>query len=169
MGEFPLFSLNRQVGDIGDQVHPTGCVELPSKVNCGVEHLERECANHAVVCGVHNGKQHTGRCVCCSRMHIGARNRRYECAVAVAGQVLLDFTGGSLSLAQLFMDASHNNDWSAVIGDPVKFGSFVRWLRCLFGFGAMARALNHREVCSTSWCGVRNAPHLGAPCVWTLL
>ncbi|KAJ9460710.1 Cystinosin-like protein [Diplonema papillatum] len=36
--------------------------------------------------------------------------------------VLLDFTGGSLSVAQLFMDCISQNDWSGVSGDPVKFG-----------------------------------------------
>lgn len=37
-------------------------------------------------------------------------------------QVLLDFSGGSLSLAQLVMDSAHNHDWTAIFGDPVKFG-----------------------------------------------
>eukprot|EP00750_Incisomonas_marina_P017511 INCI213.1.p1 GENE.INCI213.1~~INCI213.1.p1 ORF type:complete len:337 (+),score=19.18 INCI213.1:304-1314(+) len=36
--------------------------------------------------------------------------------------VLLDFSGGSLSLAQLVMDSAHNHDWTAILGDPVKFG-----------------------------------------------
>mmetsp|Transcript_12278 Transcript_12278/g.21910 ORF Transcript_12278/g.21910 Transcript_12278/m.21910 type:complete len:324 (+) Transcript_12278:141-1112(+) len=36
--------------------------------------------------------------------------------------VLLDFTGGFLSLIQLFIDASLENDWSSVFGDPVKLG-----------------------------------------------
>lgn len=36
--------------------------------------------------------------------------------------VLLDFTGGTLSLAQLLMQCSVLNDWSQVLGNPVKFG-----------------------------------------------
>ena len=36
--------------------------------------------------------------------------------------VLLDFVGGSLSVAQLAMDCSITGDWSGAIGDPVKFG-----------------------------------------------
>jgi cystinosin len=35
--------------------------------------------------------------------------------------VVLDFSGGSLSLGQLFLDASCARDWSAITGDPVKF------------------------------------------------
>lgn len=36
--------------------------------------------------------------------------------------VLLDFTGGSLSVLQLCLDAGLQDDWSGVTGDPVKFG-----------------------------------------------
>lgn len=36
--------------------------------------------------------------------------------------VYLDFSGGALSLGQLFLDALAIHDWSAVSGDPVKFG-----------------------------------------------
>ncbi|KAF2641640.1 L-cystine transporter-like protein [Massarina eburnea CBS 473.64] len=36
--------------------------------------------------------------------------------------ILLDFTGGWLSLAQLFIDSALQNDWSGVTGNPVKFG-----------------------------------------------
>ncbi|KAF8326520.1 PQ loop repeat-domain-containing protein [Cantharellus anzutake] len=38
------------------------------------------------------------------------------------GNILLDLTGGSLSLIQLFIDASADHDWAAVTGNPVKFG-----------------------------------------------
>jgi len=34
--------------------------------------------------------------------------------------VLLDFVGGSLSIAQLLLDASSSGDWSKVTGDPAK-------------------------------------------------
>lgn len=36
--------------------------------------------------------------------------------------VLLDFSGGVLSVLQLFLDAWIADDWSGIIGDPVKFG-----------------------------------------------
>ncbi|KAF8925549.1 PQ loop repeat-domain-containing protein [Dissophora ornata] len=36
--------------------------------------------------------------------------------------ILLDFTGGGLSIAQLVLDASLSGDWSGISGDPVKFG-----------------------------------------------
>lgn len=38
------------------------------------------------------------------------------------GQILFDFAGGILSLAQLFLDASFQSDWSGVTGNPAKFG-----------------------------------------------
>ena len=38
------------------------------------------------------------------------------------GQILFDFAGGILSLAQLFIDASFQGDWSGVTGNPAKFG-----------------------------------------------
>ncbi|KAG0222909.1 hypothetical protein BGX31_008805 [Mortierella sp. GBA43] len=36
--------------------------------------------------------------------------------------ILLDFTGGILSIAQLILDAYISGDWSGISGDPVKFG-----------------------------------------------
>jgi len=36
--------------------------------------------------------------------------------------ILLDFSGGVLSLAQLFLDSWLAHDWSSVTGNPVKFG-----------------------------------------------
>ncbi|KAF9329088.1 hypothetical protein BG006_007821 [Podila minutissima] len=38
------------------------------------------------------------------------------------GNILLDFTGGVLSTAQLVLDAYISGDWSGISGDPVKFG-----------------------------------------------
>jgi cystinosin len=38
------------------------------------------------------------------------------------GQILLDFSGGVLSLLQLLIDASFQPDWSGVTGNPVKLG-----------------------------------------------
>ncbi|CAG8528597.1 40910_t:CDS:2 [Gigaspora margarita] len=36
--------------------------------------------------------------------------------------ILLDFTGGVLSILQLLLDAYLTNNWSGISGDPVKFG-----------------------------------------------
>ncbi|KAG9068805.1 hypothetical protein KI688_011091 [Linnemannia hyalina] len=36
--------------------------------------------------------------------------------------ILLDFTGGVLSIGQLVLDAYISDDWSGISGDPVKFG-----------------------------------------------
>lgn len=36
-------------------------------------------------------------------------------------QILLDFAGGVLSIAQLLIDSSMEGDWSGVTGNPVKF------------------------------------------------
>jgi len=35
--------------------------------------------------------------------------------------ILLDFSGGLLSLLQLLLDSSLQSDWSGVTGNPVKF------------------------------------------------
>ena len=38
------------------------------------------------------------------------------------GNVLLDFTGGSLSMGQMIMDSYNLDDWSSFFGDFTKFG-----------------------------------------------
>ncbi|XP_022100200.1 cystinosin-like [Acanthaster planci] len=38
------------------------------------------------------------------------------------GNVLLDFTGGSFSLVQMFLLSFNNDDWRSIFGDPTKFG-----------------------------------------------
>nr|CAB3234404.1 cystinosin-like [Phallusia mammillata] len=38
------------------------------------------------------------------------------------GNVLLDFTGGSLSILQMFLQSYNNEEWDLVFGDPTKFG-----------------------------------------------
>ncbi|ELU04648.1 hypothetical protein CAPTEDRAFT_111871, partial [Capitella teleta] len=38
------------------------------------------------------------------------------------GNILLDFTGGSFSLFQMFLIAFNNDDWGSIFGDPTKFG-----------------------------------------------
>ena len=37
-------------------------------------------------------------------------------------QILLDLSGGILSLLQLILDSSLQNDWSGISGNPVKLG-----------------------------------------------
>lgn len=36
-------------------------------------------------------------------------------------QILLDLSGGVLSLIQLVLDSSFQNDWSGITGNPIKF------------------------------------------------
>lgn len=38
------------------------------------------------------------------------------------GNILLDFTGGSLSILQMFLLAYNNDDWKSIFGDFTKFG-----------------------------------------------
>ncbi|OCT93972.1 hypothetical protein XELAEV_18011637mg [Xenopus laevis] len=38
------------------------------------------------------------------------------------GNVLLDFTGGSLSIVQMFIQSYNNDEWNLIFGDPTKFG-----------------------------------------------
>lgn len=38
------------------------------------------------------------------------------------GNVLLDFTGGMLSMGQMLINAYNFNDWASIFGDPTKFG-----------------------------------------------
>ncbi|XP_036743319.2 cystinosin isoform X2 [Manis pentadactyla] len=38
------------------------------------------------------------------------------------GNVLLDFTGGSFSLLQMFLLSYNNDQWTLIFGDPTKFG-----------------------------------------------
>ena len=38
------------------------------------------------------------------------------------GNIILDFTGGSLSMVQMFLIAYNSDDWGSLFGDPTKFG-----------------------------------------------
>ncbi|KAJ8975950.1 hypothetical protein NQ317_010885 [Molorchus minor] len=38
------------------------------------------------------------------------------------GNIFLDFTGGSLSMLQMIINAYNYNDWVSIFGDPTKFG-----------------------------------------------
>ncbi|KAH8929242.1 PQ-loop-domain-containing protein [Atractiella rhizophila] len=51
--------------------------------------------------------------------------------------ILLDFTGGILSTAQLILDCALANDWSGITGDPVKLG--LGLLSIIFDIGFMTQ------------------------------
>jgi len=38
------------------------------------------------------------------------------------GNILLDFTGGALSILQMVLISYNNDDWDSIFGDPTKFG-----------------------------------------------
>ncbi|ENN75380.1 hypothetical protein YQE_08155, partial [Dendroctonus ponderosae] len=38
------------------------------------------------------------------------------------GNILLDFTGGTLSMLQMILNAYNYDDWASIFGDPTKFG-----------------------------------------------
>lgn len=38
------------------------------------------------------------------------------------GNIFLDFTGGSLSMLQMILNAYNYDDWVSIFGDPTKFG-----------------------------------------------
>lgn len=38
------------------------------------------------------------------------------------GNILLDFTGGTLSMLQMILNAYNYDDWNSIFGDPTKFG-----------------------------------------------
>ncbi|XP_045905152.1 cystinosin isoform X2 [Micropterus dolomieu] len=38
------------------------------------------------------------------------------------GNVLLDFTGGTLSILQMILESYNNDEWRLIFGDPTKFG-----------------------------------------------
>uniref|UniRef100_A0A1A9ZL98 Cystinosin homolog n=1 Tax=Glossina pallidipes TaxID=7398 RepID=A0A1A9ZL98_GLOPL len=38
------------------------------------------------------------------------------------GTILLDFTGGTLSMMQMILNAYNYDDWASIFGDPTKFG-----------------------------------------------
>lgn len=38
------------------------------------------------------------------------------------GNILLDFTGGALSILQMLLISYNNDDWASIFGDPTKFG-----------------------------------------------
>jgi len=80
--------------------------------------------------------------------------------------VLLDFSGGTLSIAQLLVDATIQESWDGVIGDPVKFwlGSasllfdviFMAQHYCLYNH----HTLNHNQDSFAPFLPNRHNQHL---------
>ncbi|GFN95207.1 cystinosin [Plakobranchus ocellatus] len=72
------------------------------------------------------------------------------------GNVLLDFTGGSLSLLQMFLLSYNSDDWSSIFGDPTKFGLgffsilfdilFIIQHYCLYGGKNPYEEITDKEV-----------------------
>jgi len=48
--------------------------------------------------------------------------RRKSTAGWSIGNILLDFTGGTLSMLQMILNAYNYDDWVSIFGDPTKFG-----------------------------------------------
>ncbi|KAH8354407.1 hypothetical protein KR084_010378, partial [Drosophila pseudotakahashii] len=48
--------------------------------------------------------------------------RRKSTAGWSIGNILLDFTGGTLSMLQMILNAHNYDDWVSIFGDPTKFG-----------------------------------------------
>uniref|UniRef100_A0A336LCR6 Cystinosin homolog n=1 Tax=Culicoides sonorensis TaxID=179676 RepID=A0A336LCR6_CULSO len=48
--------------------------------------------------------------------------RRKSTAGWSIGNIILDFTGGILSMLQMILNAYNYNDWVSIFGDPTKFG-----------------------------------------------
>ena len=65
--------------------------------------------------------------------------------------VVLDFSGGALSLAQLILDAASSDDWSKVTGDPVKLG-----------LGVTSMLFDTLFMIQHFVCYRGNAPHVAA-------
>jgi len=61
--------------------------------------------------------------------------------------VMLDFTGGVLSLAQQMIDSGCSHDWGAISGDPVKFGlGFTSMVFDLIFMGQHYVCFRHRST-----------------------
>ncbi|XP_017017523.1 cystinosin-like [Drosophila kikkawai] len=48
--------------------------------------------------------------------------RRKSTAGWSIGNILLDFTGGTLSMLQMILNGHNYDDWASIFGDPTKFG-----------------------------------------------
>lgn len=70
--------------------------------------------------------------------------------------VLLDFTGGSLSVTQLCLQCAVANDWTQISGNPVKFG--LGFVSMLFDIVFM---IQHYGLYSGNNAAVREQESLG--------
>ncbi|CAE6521149.1 unnamed protein product [Rhizoctonia solani] len=71
------------------------------------------------------------------------------------GNVLLDFTGGLLSLLQLLIDSLALDDWSSITGNPVKFGLSMLSL----GFGLLFISQHYILYTTNRSTSHDNSPH----------
>lgn len=71
------------------------------------------------------------------------------------GNVLLDFTGGLLSLLQLLMDSYALDDWSSITGNPVKFGLSMLSL----GYGLLFISQHYILYATKRSTSHDNSPH----------
>jgi cystinosin len=67
------------------------------------------------------------------------------------GNIFLDFTGGALSILQMFLIGFNNDDWGSIFGDPTKFGlglfSILFDILFLFQhYGLYRDSLPHQEL-----------------------
>jgi cystinosin len=79
---------------------------------------------HSYILYSHHNISHDCCCILCHTCYLLHHMTHFVSHVVVCRihNVLLDFTGGFLSVVQLFLDCGVNGDWSGAIGDPVKFG-----------------------------------------------
>ncbi|CAE6435118.1 unnamed protein product [Rhizoctonia solani] len=71
------------------------------------------------------------------------------------GNVVLDFTGGVLSLLQLLIDSFALDDWSSITGNPVKFGLSMLSL----GFGLLFISQHYILYATNRSTSHDNSPH----------
>ncbi|CAE6399937.1 unnamed protein product [Rhizoctonia solani] len=71
------------------------------------------------------------------------------------GNVVLDFTGGLLSLLQLLIDSFALDDWSSITGNPVKFGLSMLSL----GFGLLFISQHYILYATNRSASHDNSPH----------
>ncbi|CAF0837298.1 unnamed protein product [Didymodactylos carnosus] len=81
------------------------------------------------------------------------------------GNILLDFTGGALSLLQMFMLAYNFNDWTSIFGSPTKFGLGVLSIFFDLIFIIQHYYLYRQPIVSDSFIRIErwlehNAPHV---------
>jgi len=84
------------------------------------------------------------------------------------GNILLDFTGGSLSIVQMLIISYNNDDWGAIFGDPTKFG--LGFFSILFDILFIVQhyflyrdSLPHQELDGEQHMGEENSSYQSSP------